>query len=194
MESENAAHKMASYASHKLNKGPFHEKISDYTLAQWASKIAPFLVTSLDAKRASGVDIRNPQDETMAKQARELLSYARANGINVDGYLAKLDSVTNLASKASGEVALLGSVESVVSAFNANSFGFKKKFLGKTIEVTGKVRSVHGGNEYVSISFLGNTKKSKDEVGFQDMLECIITSEPSMSKAANLRVGDKIKV
>lgn len=171
------------------------DESNSLSLADFAAMVGTRLVISLQAKKSSGMDIRNTIDQKTLTRANNFLSYAQAQGVPVaSDTLTSLSALIGTETKASSESALSGSAEMIVEKYNGNRFGFDQKYLGKTITASGTVLSTRGNNSYAAISLLGNKKKSQDERGYNDEIACIITDPKSMTKAGDLTTGKNIKV
>lgn len=176
-------------------RAPMDPSFLNYSMANWAEMVGTKLVLSLKYARAGSiVHVQDSVEQKTAARAKAFLLYAKShNSSNADAGLKVLSDLYDVA-KASGNIALSGSAVSLVEKFNSNKFGFEQKYLGKTIETYGSILTISGSKQYASVAILGNTKLSKDELGFQHRIECIATSPESMSKVADLERGKKVKV
>lgn len=174
---------------------PMDHDLLSLSLAEWAAMAGQKIVISLQAKKFNGKDIRNTIDNKNASRAKDLLVYAKSNGVSsADAALSVLEETMGKEAKAESTANLIGSAESIVEKFNSNRFGFEQKYLGKTIQVHGSVLMVGGSGEYANVRILGNKKLSRDELGFQHQISCIITSPKYMSKATDLAAGKTVTV
>jgi hypothetical protein len=121
--------------------------------------------------------------------------YAKSNGApDAESALNVLQETLGKEAKAENTSSLTGSAESIVENFNSNKFGFEQKYLGKTIQVHGTILTIEGSGQYANVRILGNKKLSRDELGFQHEISCIITSPKSMSRASDLAAGRNVTV
>lgn len=195
---ESAAGTVAACAVQRY-KGKFQNRFDrdllNLSVAEWAAMIGQRIVTSLQAKKSNRKDLRNTIDSKSASRAKEFLVYAKSNGVsNADAALKALEEILGKEVKVESSASLTGSAESIVEKFNSNTFGFEQKYLGKTIQANGSILTIEGSGRYVNVRILGNKKLSRDEIGFQHEISCIITSSKSMSKAADLTKGRNVTV
>lgn len=168
------------------------KEINDYPLSTWAILLGNQLAIGLSLESKMGVKFTDEAHKTSIENARSLLKFASSkNETGAVEILTVLNKAVDstLDPAASTQSALEGSVESIVSQYDANRFSFDQKFVDKTITVTGKIRNISGDSKKVYIDMLGTPGKNIDNVRLMDSIYFSITDPTQIQKAANLVVG-----
>lgn len=169
----------------------------NYPLSTWANLIGGQLAIGLSLEAKMGDRLQDSVHKKNIENTKVLLSFANAQNENgAAEMLAELNKAVGSAQDptASTQSALIGTVESIVSQYSKNSFGFDQKYVGKTITVTGQIDHILGSTDHVSIDMIGTPGKDKNQIGEEDKVSFNITDPAQMSKVSSLEVGKRVKI
>ncbi|HEY8100247.1 MAG TPA: hypothetical protein VIF82_05805 [Burkholderiaceae bacterium] len=169
----------------KYREQALSKRIPDLGLDGWSSQIGSFLAASV---------IAGDSDKETADQAMTFLSYAKDHGKHVDDLINRIKLKLGTNEPSQDAPALTGTAVSIVGKLTSNSFSFEQQYLGKVIQATGKVLSIYGTNDRVTVRILGNMTKTKNQLSFRDSIECIVTNQEFISNVGKLSVDKNATV
>lgn len=190
---EMGASTMAACALRKLENHKWSAHTPNFTLPEWAAQIGSMLTFERINMQNRGF-METDKSRKTAERAMTFLVYAQQNGASgAEKSLAMLKDAIGIG-PSTDKPAISATAEALVAKFTNNSFGFDQQYIGKTIEAVGTVRNISGSRDKALVTLLGNKKKSKDDLGWQDEITCVVSDQKALQAAAELEKGKTYKV
>lgn len=191
---ELGASTLAYCAIYKMENGPLSGDIPDFSLSEWSAQVGSMLTISIMGMQKSGF-MESEKSRKMAERAISFLTYSKQNGTpGMEKSISTLRNSIGTTAPSSEKPSISASAEALVTKFTNNSFGFDQQYMGKTIEAVGTVRNISGSRDNALVTLLGNKKKSKDDLGWQDEIACVVSDPKALQAAAELEKGKTYKV
>lgn len=164
---------------------------ANYSFSKWVMIAGSYLANYvLISDTGSDVELH------AAERAKAYLEFADANGELADKSI--LDALNKKffekpkVADTLGSPKLAGTAVSLVSQYLGNRLAFKQKYTGALLEASGAIGQI--SDDGGEVRLIGNTKLSRDEIGFQHYVYCTTADGSEIRNILNYRVGQKMKV
>ena len=146
------------------------------------------LAESAIALHHAGMD--TTETLTSAKNALTLLNLDASKNADLISALNSSGVLPKAPPAAANQAAMTMTASAAASQLMANSFAFNQKYNAKTLKITGKVRSISGGqNVFVVLEGV-----PQDDPGINDQVDCTISNPAYTNAAMSISKGQKIAV
>lgn len=95
---------------------------------------------------------------------------------------------------ADSQASLAMTAKDAVAKYQENSFGFKRQYTNKTIQIKGRVQKIAGSENSATIVLEGGVKKNINDQGWQDIVLCNVKNSAALDDASRISKGDTVTV
>ncbi|MBN8947130.1 MAG: hypothetical protein J0I74_08465 [Rhodanobacter sp.] len=176
-----------------VGKQVTNRKFERISVAEGIRRVGSDLAMSaIAAKRANAV---LPEIVRMAQDALNLLNTDPTANSELIAALMET-GILGTAPPAIGSLANAVPMEAseAVKAYNGNTFGFKAKYNGKTLKVSGKIQLINGDTKQATVTLLGYMPPNPDNQGYQHQVRCEVMDQGALSRVMDLQVGKRVTV